>query len=59
MRALLFTAFAAFALVGSAFAEPMPTVASVEVKLSPELQKKASEEYGVRDVERLAAELRG
>jgi hypothetical protein len=58
MRALLFTAFATFALVGSALAEPMPTVASVEVKLSPELQKKAAEEYGVRDVERLATELR-
>ena len=58
MRALLFTAFATLALAGSAIAEPMPTVASVEVKLSPELQKKAAEEYGVRDVERLAAELR-
>lgn len=58
MRALLFTAFATFALVGSALADPMPTIASVEVKLGPELQKKAAEEYGVRDVERLASELR-
>jgi hypothetical protein len=58
MRALLFTAFATLALVGSAYAEPMPTVSQVEVKLSPELQKKAVEEYGLKDVERLAAELR-
>ena len=58
MRALLFAAFATLALVGSAYADPLSTVASVEVKLSPELQKKASEEYGLSDVQRLADELR-
>jgi hypothetical protein len=58
MRALLFTAFATLALVGSAYAEPLPTVSSVEVTLSPELRQKAADEYGERDVQRLAAELR-
>lgn len=58
MRVLLFTALAALGLVGSALAEPMATVASVDVTLSPELRQKAVDEYGVRDVERLARDLR-
>lgn len=58
MRALLFTAFATLGLVGSALAEPMTTISSVQVELSPELRKKAVEEYGLKDVERLAIELR-
>ena len=58
MRLMLFTAFATLGMIGSALAEPMPTVSSVEVSLSPELRKKAVETYGVRDVERLAVELR-
>lgn len=58
MRVLLFTVLATIGLAGSALAEPMATVASVEVTLSPELSKKAVEEYGVRDVERLARDLR-
>ena len=58
MRVLLFTVLATIGLVGSALAEPMATVASVDVTLSPELRKKAVEEYGVRDVERLAGDLR-
>jgi hypothetical protein len=58
MRTLLFTAFAALALVGSAYAEPLSTVSSVGVTLSPELRKKAVEDYGLKEVDRLAAELR-
>src|SRR5258705_131826 len=51
------TAFAVAALLSSApaaFAAP----ASVTVSVGPELQQKAAEKYGVRDVDRLAAELR-
>lgn len=51
------TALAAAALLssaGAAFAAP----ASVNVTVGPELQKKAVEKYGVRDVDRLATELR-
>lgn len=58
MRTLLFTAFTALALVGSAYAEPLSTVSSVEVSLSPELRKKAVKDYGLKEVDRLAAELR-
>jgi len=50
-------AFAAVALLSSAtMAAAAP--ASVSVTVGPELQKKAVEKYGVRDVDRLAAELR-
>lgn len=57
MRALLVSAFAAITVAGAAEAAPTagPTV---EVTLSPELRAKAEKEYGVRDVERLAADLR-
>lgn len=51
------TALAVAALLSSAtaaFAAP----ASVTVTVGPELQKKAIEKYGVRDIDRLAAELR-
>ena len=51
------TALAVAALLSSAtaaFAAP----SSVTVTVGPELQKKAIEEYGVRDVDRLVAELR-
>lgn len=59
MRALLLATFATLALAGSAnAADPLSTVSSVEVKLSPELQKKAAEDYGVRDVQRLADNLK-
>lgn len=58
MRVLLFTVLATIGLVGSALAEPMPSVSSVDVSLSPELRKKAAEKYGMRDVERLAVDLR-
>lgn len=59
MRALLLTTLATLALAGSAQAsDPLSTVPNVEVTLSPELQKKAAEEYGVKDVQRLADELR-
>lgn len=58
MRILMFAAFAALGLVGSALAEPLSTVSSVEVTLSPELRKKAVEEYGLREVDRLTVELR-
>jgi len=51
------TALAVVALLSSAtaaFAAP----ASVTVTVGPDLQKKAVEKYGVRDVDRLATELR-
>jgi hypothetical protein len=51
------TALAIVALLSSAtaaFAAP----ASVTVTVGPDLQKKAVEKYGVRDVDRLAVELR-
>lgn len=58
MRAVLLATFASLALAGSAHAvEPLATT-SVEVKLSPELQKKAADDYGVRDVQRLADDLK-
>lgn len=58
MRPLLLAAFA-LSLAGSAqAADPLSTVSSVEVKLSPELQKKAADDYGVKDVQRLAEDLR-
>lgn len=58
MRLLMFAAFAALGLVGSAFAEPAAEVSNVEVTVSPALKKKAAEEYGVKDVDRLVAELK-
>ncbi len=58
MRVLMFAAFAALGLVGAALAEPLSTVASVEVTIGSELKKKAAKEYGVKDVDRLAEELR-
>lgn len=58
MRALLITAFAALGLAGSALAEPTTSAAKVQVELSPELRKKAIDEYGLKEVERLASELR-
>lgn len=58
MRILLFAVFATLGLVGSALAEPTSTVSSVDVTLSPELRKKATEEYGLKEVDRLARELR-
>ena len=57
MRLLILTALAALA-AGSASAAPLSTVGAVEVTIAPELQKKAAKELGVRDVDRLAAELR-
>jgi len=55
MRALL-VSVAALTLAGAA--EAAPAAPTVEVTLSPELRQKAEEEYGLRDVERLAADLR-
>lgn len=57
MRLLILSSLAALA-AGSATAAPLSTVGSVEVAIAPELQKKAAEEFGVKDVDRLAAELR-
>ena len=51
------TALVAAALLSSATAA-VAAPASVTVSVGPELQKKAVETYGVRDVDRLAAELR-
>lgn len=58
MRALLFTVFATVGLAGSALAQPPAETSNVQVVLSPELQKKATEEYGLKDVQRLADDLR-
>lgn len=58
MRAALLATFASLVLSGAANAtEPLSTT-RVEVKLSPELQKKAADDYGVRDVQRLADDLK-
>ena len=51
------TALIAAALISSATAA-VAAPASVTVTVGPELQKKAVEKYGVRDVDRLATELR-
>jgi len=58
MRTLLLTTFAVLGLASAALADPMPTVSEVHVSIGPELAKKAAKEYGVRDVDRLAVELR-
>lgn len=42
----------------ASLAAPLSTVGRVEVTISPELQKKAAADLGVKDVDRLAAELR-
>ena len=57
MRLFILSSLAALT-AGAAIAAPLSTVGSVEVTISPELQKKAADELGVRDVDRLAAELR-
>ncbi|MFD3262519.1 hypothetical protein [Phenylobacterium ferrooxidans] len=57
MHVILLSSLAAL-VAGSAAAAPLSTVGSVEVSVSPELQKKAAEDLGVKDVDRLAAELR-
>jgi hypothetical protein len=51
------TALVAAALLSSATAAAAAP-ASVTVTIGPDLQKKAIEKYGVRDVDRLASELR-
>ncbi len=57
MRLLILSSLASLA-AGAALAAPLSTVGSVEVTISPELQKKAAADLGVKDVDRLAAELR-
>ena len=54
MRIIVLAAAALLSSASAALAAP----ASVTVTVGPELQKKAVEEYGVRDVDRLATELR-
>ena len=54
MRIAALATIALLASATAAFAAP----ASVSVTVGPDLQKKAIEKYGVRDVDRLAAELR-
>jgi hypothetical protein len=54
MRIMTIAAAALLSSATVALAGP----ASVDVTISPALQKKAVEKYGVRDVDRLAAELR-
>lgn len=58
MRILMFGSVAALSLAGAALAAPLSTVSTVQVAIAPELQEKAAEEYGVKDVNRLADELR-
>jgi hypothetical protein len=57
MKALALAAVASLAAGSAALAEPPPPVSSVSVTIGPELREKAETTYGVRDVERLAAEL--
>ncbi len=57
MRLLILSSLASLA-AGAALAAPLSTVGRVEVTISPELQKKAAADLGVKDVDRLAAELR-
>lgn len=57
MRTLALAAAATLTLAPAAFAAPLPAVSSVSVTVGPELQEKAEETYGVRDVQRLAHEL--
>ncbi|MBP7651480.1 MAG: hypothetical protein KA085_18875 [Phenylobacterium sp.] len=57
MRLLLVCSLASLA-AGATIAAPLSTVGRVEVTISPELQKKAAADLGVKDVERLAVELR-
>ena len=58
MRILMFAAVATLGLAGGALAEPLSTVSNVEVVIGPELRKKAVDEYGLKEVDRLAVELR-
>lgn len=57
MRLLSLTSLASLA-AGAAMAAPLSTVGSVEVTISPELQKKAADDLGAKDIDRLAVELR-
>lgn len=57
MRTLALAAAAALTLAPTAFAAPPPSVSAVSVTIGPELQAKAEQTYGVRDVQRLADEL--
>jgi hypothetical protein len=54
MRTIALAAATALLVSGAAFAAP----ATVSVTVGPELQKKALKTYGVKDVDRLAANLR-
>jgi hypothetical protein len=54
MRIAIISAAAALFAAGSTLAAP----ASVEVKIGPELQAKATKTYGVRELEYLATDLR-
>lgn len=54
MRSLALAAAAILTVTPAAFAAPRPAVSSVVVTIGPELQEKAVETYGVRDVQRLA-----
>lgn len=58
MRTLLFAAFALAGLVGTAIAQPVSSVPAVEITVGPDLAKKASEDYGSREIDRLTIELR-
>ncbi len=57
MKALALAAAASLAAGSAALAGPPPPVSSVSVTIGPELRERAETTYGVRDVERLAAEL--
>jgi hypothetical protein len=54
---LLTTTLAASAVAFAVQAAPLPPVATIHVTIGPELQKKA-DEYGQRDLDALAADLR-
>lgn len=58
MRTLVVSAFAALTMASAAHAAPPATAPSIEITLSPELRQKAEKEYGLRDIDRLVADLR-
>lgn len=58
MRTLLLSAIATLTLAGAAQAEGLPAAPTVDVTISPELREKAENKYGMRDIDRLVADLR-
>lgn len=58
MRTLALAAAATLSLAPAALASPQPASSTVSVTIGPELHRTAQKTYGLRDVQRLADELR-